>query len=98
MTFDLFLEENNVRFSGISLIDKENNTSDCMLRTQPYQNTLIDHLPARVLKLTAYSFDDADLISLPDSLAQQSPFLRVLMVSLLPKHSMGILQLLQPIM
>jgi len=75
VTFDLFLEENNVRFSGISLIDKENNTSDCMLRTQPYQNTLIDHLPARVLKLTAYSFDDADLISLPDSLAQQSPFL-----------------------
>ena len=28
-----------------------------------------------MLKLTAYSFDDADLISLPDSLAQQSPFL-----------------------
>lgn len=72
--FDLFLETNSVRLSGISLMGQAAST-DPMRLTQPYQNNLLEYLPARVLALKAYSFDDADKLTQPDSVAVQNTFL-----------------------
>lgn len=73
VAFDLFLEENNVRLSGVTTIDKEVNT-DVMLHTVPYQNDALSLMPARVLSIDAYTFDDAEKLTQNDSIAQESPF------------------------
>ena len=73
VAFDLFLEENNVRLSGVTTIDKEANT-DVMLHTVPYQNDALSLMPARVLSIDAYTFDDAEKLTQNDSIAQESPF------------------------
>ena len=72
VAFDLFLEENNVRLSGIALIDQKE--ADVMTQTQPYQNNTLALLPARSLDVMAYTFDDADKLSPNDSLSQEPPF------------------------
>lgn len=72
VAFDLFLEENSVLLSGVSLMKEP---ADVMRNTQPAENNLLENLPATALSLKVYSFDDADKLQQADSLAGQHSFL-----------------------
>ena len=72
VAFDLFLDENSVLLSGVSLMKEP---ADVMRNTQPAENNLLENLPATALSLKVYSFDDADKLQQADSLAGQHSFL-----------------------
>jgi hypothetical protein len=72
VSLDLFLEENNIRFSGMALIANAN--ADIMAHTLPYQNNVLNVLPARLRSLVSYTFDDGDKLAQNDSTATNNPF------------------------
>ena len=73
LALDLFLEENDVRFSGIAVV-QDDNSEDVLRNTKPHQNDLAKVLPEHILGVTSFTFDNAEDISLPE--AVQVPFLK----------------------
>ena len=73
VAFDLYLDDNSFRYSGITSIGNQTE-SHPLQHTTPYPNSLADLIPARTLALTIYSFEDANRIVQNDSLAQNGIF------------------------
>ncbi|MDO5104577.1 hypothetical protein [Capnocytophaga sp.] len=67
VALDLFLEENDVRFSGMAVAQTSDSQTDLLLRTEPYEKNLAQIVPAHILAMTAFTFEDAKHIALPDS-------------------------------
>lgn len=66
LALDLFLEENDVRFSGMA-VAKNDYKEDMLLKVKPYENNPAEAVPSHILRMTSFSFEDSEKISLPDS-------------------------------
>ena len=73
VAFDLYLDDNSFRYSGITSMGNPTE-SHPLQHTTPYPNSLADLISARALALTIYSFEDANRIVQNDSLAQNGIF------------------------
>ncbi len=68
LALDLFLEENDVRFSGMAVAQSSDLTNDILLNTQPYEKNLAQVVPSHILGMTSFTFEDAQHIAIPDSI------------------------------
>lgn len=67
LALDLFLEENDIRFSGMAIV-KDDYQNDVLIRSSPYENDLTKVFPAQILEATSFSFKEAENIVLRDSI------------------------------
>ncbi|MDO4228485.1 MAG: hypothetical protein Q4C98_01605 [Capnocytophaga sp.] len=71
LALDLFLEENDIRFSGMAMT-KPDPQEDILLRTEPYESNPAKAVPSHILTMTSFTFKDADNIALTESI--HAPF------------------------
>lgn len=68
LSLDLFLEENDIQISGMSVIQNFGNQSDRLINTEPFENKITQAIPAHILGMTSFTFENADKISLPNDM------------------------------